>query len=134
MNMKKDTRFKPGISGNQTTQWKPGQSGNPVGISKLRVDFERVFTEALVSQGTPDEAAQLLWAAARKGEPWAIRALCERFAPETHSLQILQEQNDEQLDYSKLSDEELNQLDALLLRASHQPTVSASRESPSAAA
>jgi hypothetical protein len=59
--MKRSTRFKPGISGNQAAKWKPGQSGNPAGKSKLRLRFEETFNEALITQGGPEEAAQLLW-------------------------------------------------------------------------
>jgi hypothetical protein len=75
----KNTRFKSGVSGNQTAKWKPGQSGNPAGKSKLRLRFEETFNEALITQGGPAEAAQLLWASARAKEPWAIQELCRRF-------------------------------------------------------
>jgi hypothetical protein len=34
--------------------------------------FEEAFDEALITQGGPEEAAQLLWQAAREKEPWAI--------------------------------------------------------------
>ena len=44
--MSSSTRFKSGVSGNQTAKWKPGQSGNPAGKSKLRLRFEETFTEA----------------------------------------------------------------------------------------
>ena len=70
--MKRTTRFKPGVSGNEVAKWKPGQSGNPSGKSKLRLQFEENFNQALVTQGSPEEAAQLLWEAARKREAWAI--------------------------------------------------------------
>ena len=41
--MKRDTKFRPGVSGNEAAKWKPGQSGNPAGKSKLRVQFEEDF-------------------------------------------------------------------------------------------
>ena len=66
---KQNTRFKPGVSGNETAKWKPGQSGNPAGKSKLRALFEDAFNEALITQGSPAEAAQFLWEAARAKEP-----------------------------------------------------------------
>ena len=63
--MKRDTKFKPGVSGNETARWGPGQSGNPAGKSKGRARFEEAFNEALITQGSAEEAAQLLWQAAR---------------------------------------------------------------------
>jgi hypothetical protein len=68
---KRKTRFKPGVSGNETAKWKPGQSGNPEGKSKQRMQFQEDFNDALLSQGGPEEAAPLLWMAARNQEPWA---------------------------------------------------------------
>jgi hypothetical protein len=85
-NMKKqDTRFRPGVSGNEAAKWKPGQSGNPADKSKGRARFEDAFNEALITQGSPEEAAELLWQAARDKEPWAIQEVCRRFAPPTPS-------------------------------------------------
>ena len=53
----RNTRFKTGISGNESTKWKPGQSGNPAGKSKHRAQFEEAFNEALITEGGPEEAA-----------------------------------------------------------------------------
>jgi hypothetical protein len=39
--MKRDTRFKLGVSGNQAAKWKSGQSGNPAGKSKYYVCASR---------------------------------------------------------------------------------------------
>ena len=117
---RRDTRFKPGLSGNQTAKWKPGQSGNPSGKSRRRTQFEDAFNEALITQGSAEEAAQLLWQAARDKEPWAIQELCRRFAPQTQSLHLIQETYDDQLDYSKLTDVQLQQLDAILEQAGAQ--------------
>lgn len=118
---KTDTRFKPGVSGNETAKWKPGQSGNPAGKSKYRMQFEEAFNEALLSQGGPEEAARLLWEAARSKEPWAIQELCRRFAPQTQSLHLIHGIEDDQFDYSKLSNDQLQQLDAILEQAGAQP-------------
>src|ERR1017187_5801044 len=74
--MKRDTKFKPGVSGNETARWGPGQSGNPAGKSKGRARFEEAFNEALIPQGSAEEAAQLLWQAARGKDPWAIQEVC----------------------------------------------------------
>ena len=119
--MKRDTKFKPGVSGNEAAKWAPGQSGNPVGKSKGRARFEEAFNEALITHGSAEEAAQLLWQAARGKEPWAIQELCRRFAPQTPSLHLIQEVNDDRFDYSKLTDTQLRQLDTIFEQAGAQP-------------
>jgi hypothetical protein len=119
--MKRDTRFRPGVCGNEASKWKPGQSGNPAGKSKRRTEFEETFNEELITQGGPEEAAKLLWEAARSKEPWAIQELCRRFAPQTQSLRMVHEVQDERIDFSKLTDEQLKQLDAILEQAGVQP-------------
>ena len=119
---KRDTRFKPGISGNEVAKWKPGQSGNPAGKSKRRSQFEEAFADALLTDGSPEEAAQLLWEAARNKEPWAIQELCRRFSPQPHSLHLIQEVDHDELDYTKLTDEEIQQLEAILERAQPLPS------------
>src|SRR6266849_3510257 len=108
---KQDTRFKLGVSGNEAAKWKPGQSGNPAGTSKRRVEFEEAFNEALLTEGGPEEAAKLLWEAARGKEPWAIQELCRRFAPQTQSLQLIHEVENGSFDYTKLTDEQIQQLE-----------------------
>ena len=118
--MKQDTRFKPGVSGNETVKWKAGQSGNPAGKSKRRAQFEETFNEALITEGSPEEAAKLLWEAARSREPWAIQELCRRFAPQTQSLRFIQEVEDERFDYSKLTDEQMQQLETIIEQAGVQ--------------
>ena len=119
--MKRDTKFRPGVSGNPNSKWQPGQSGNPAGKSKRRSQFEEAFNEALIAGGGPEEAAALLWKAARAKEPWAIQELCRRFAPPTQSVRLFHEVEDDNIDYSKLSNEELDQLDGILKRARLQP-------------
>ena len=119
--MKRNTRFQPGVSGNETAKWKPGQSGNPAGKSKVRMQFEGDFNHALITQGSPEEAVQLLWEAARKREAWAIQEVCRRLAPETHSLRLLQENDQDAVDYSKLTDEQIQQLEAILGRSQAEP-------------
>jgi len=79
--MARATRFKAGISGcpekqfkpGNSHRWQPGMSGNPAGIPQSRLEFERAFNAALLREGSPEEAAQLLWKAARAGEAWAIQ-------------------------------------------------------------
>src|SRR5215472_13542949 len=103
----RNTKFKPGISGNETAKWKTGQSGNPAGKSKRRMQFEEEFNDALLSGGGPEEAARLLWEAARGKEPWAIQELCRRFAPQTQSLHLIHEVENEPFDYTKLTNNQL---------------------------
>ena len=119
--MKRDTKFKPGVSGNETAKWGPGQSGNPAGKSRGRARFEEAFNEALITQGSAEEAAQLLWQAARGKEPWAIQEVCRRFAPQTQSLHLIQEVHDDKFDYSKFTDAQLQQLDAIFEQAGAEP-------------
>jgi hypothetical protein len=77
-----NSKFKLGNSGNPQTQfksgnrfrWPPGQSGNPAGIARKRLMFEERFYASLIEQGSPEEAASLLWQYARDGEAWAVQA------------------------------------------------------------
>jgi hypothetical protein len=118
--MNRDTRFKQGISGNAAAKWRPGHSGNPAGKSRRRTQFEDAFNDALITEGSPEEAAKLLWEAARNKEPWALQEVCRRFAPETQSLQVIQEVEDATVDYTKLTNEQLQQLESILEQANVQ--------------
>ena len=128
--MKHDTKFKPGTSGNDATKWQPGQSGNPTGRSKRRTQFEDAFNEALVTEGSPEEAAKLLWEAARNREPWALQEVCRRFAPETQSLRMICEVPNDTIDYSKLTDQQIQQLESIIEASCDHPVPSQSGESP----
>jgi hypothetical protein len=127
--MTNDKKFKSGQSGNPATMFQPGNqhrwaagvSGNPVGKSRYRAQFDEAFNQALITEGSPEEAAKLLWEAARAKEPWAIQSLCQRFAPQTQSLRLTHEVNQDGIDYSKLTDEQLAQLDTFLEQAGLQP-------------
>ena len=78
--MKQNTRFKPGVSGNETAKWRPGQSGNPAGKSKRRAQFDEEFNEALIAEGSAEEAARPLVAGGTKpgtvGDPGVVPAVC----------------------------------------------------------
>ena len=134
----KNTKFKPGQSGNPATQfkqgnphrWIPGVSGNASGKSRYRTQFEEAFNDALITQGSPEEAAQLLWQAAREKEAWAIQNVCQRFAPQTQSLKLTHEVHHDAIDYSQLTDEQLEQLDSLLDQASPKSDSSEGGEGP----
>src|ERR1017187_7509956 len=124
--MANDSRFKLGQSGNpQSTfkagnryRWQPGQSGNPAGIARSRLRFEECFYASLIEQGAAEEAAPLLWGCARKREPWAVQALLQRLAPETKQIKLTHGVDDEPtVDYTRLTDEELDHLERLLERA-----------------
>jgi hypothetical protein len=108
----------------------PGQSGNPLGRSKARTQFEAAFYEALLGQGGPDEAARLLWDCARAKEPWAVQLLLQRLAPQDSKVKLEVSRGQDDLDYSRLSDEQLRQLDAILEQASVQSLPLASGEMP----
>jgi len=135
--MTKQTKFKPGHSGNPETmfklgnsnRWVPGVSGNPTGKSRYRACFEEAFNEALVTEGSPEEAAKLLWEAARAREAWAIQSLCQRFAPQAQSLRLIQDDNDE-IDYSKFTDKQIEQFDAILKQTGTQPLALERGEGP----
>jgi hypothetical protein len=109
------TMFKPG----NPYRWRPGESGNPVGMPRTRVEFERRFYEALIGEGSPEEAAELLWNCARRSEPWAIQYLLGRLAPQDMRLKITHEggTSDGQYDLTKLTDAELEQFIELAGRA-----------------
>jgi hypothetical protein len=81
MKRMRDTRFKPGVSGDHHhVETRPvGQSG--VKKSKRGDQFEEEFNEALITGVGPDEAAKLLWEAARFKQPMSIQELCRRKVP-----------------------------------------------------
>ena len=138
--MSKDTKFKPGQSGNPTTKfkpgnqqrWQPGQSGNPAGIARSRLQFEESFYAALLGRGTAEEVASLLWESARKHEPWAIQAVLQRLAPESKQIKLTHQglQNETDIDYTRLSTEEIDQIGRLLERTLVQPGTVEEGESP----
>jgi hypothetical protein len=124
--MANNSKFKPGKSGSPATQfkpgnrfrWQPGQSGNPAGIARKRLLFEEKFFDCLIEQGSPEEAAALLWQYARDGEPWAIQALLQRLAPETKQIKVTQGIDDEPaIDLSTLRGADLDELERMLQRA-----------------
>src|SRR2546425_12381677 len=119
--MIRNTKFKPGVSGNPGAKWKPGQSGNPTGKSKQRAHFEDAFKEALITEVSPGEAAKLLWEAARSKEAWAIQEVCRRFSPVTESLHMTHEVEDDRFDLSRPTVEEIQQFEAYIERATAQP-------------
>jgi hypothetical protein len=124
--MAKNTKFKPRQSGNPEARfkpgnphrWQPGQSGNPSGIARSRLRFEEAFYATLIGQGAPEEAASILWECFRAREPWAIQAILQRLAPPTQQIKLTHEVEDGQaIDYTRLADEEIEQLERLLNRA-----------------
>ena len=124
--MRKDTKFKRGQSGNPRTRfkpgnqhrWQPGQSGNPAGIARTRLQFEERFYAALLETGSAQEVASLLWESVRKREPWAIQAVLQRLAPESKQIKVTHGlQNGTSIDYTRFSNEELEEIQRLLERA-----------------
>jgi hypothetical protein len=93
--------------------------------------FEEGFYTALIEQGAPLEAALLLWECARAREPWAVQALLQRLAPETQRIKLTHEaENEPGIDYTRLSDAEIEQLENLLGRATTPVAPTAGGESP----
>lgn len=128
--MANNSKFKPGQSGSPKTtfkpgnrhRWPPGQSGNPAGVARSRLEFEDRFYTSLIEQGAAEEAASLLWECAREHEPWAVQALLQRLAPETKQIKLTHGVDDEPtLDYTRLSNQQLDQLDELLEQAKVSP-------------
>src|SRR5580700_1275769 len=94
--------------------WGKGRSGNPKGRPKRG----RTFSDALRAKGTADELAEIAWKAAREGEPWAIQMIYNRLEPQPAKLQLTHEvDNGNPIDYSRLTNEEIDQLESLLKRA-----------------
>lgn len=97
--------------------FQPGQSGNPSGVSKARRLFEEEFYHQLLNRGTPERAAQLLWEAAEAREPWALQLLLQRIAPESSKVKLEVSRGQDEIDFSKLSDTDLEALERILERA-----------------
>jgi hypothetical protein len=109
-------RFEPGKSGNPAAQWRPGQSGNPAGKSKGQRAFEEALADALAGEKPTERAkelADLVWAAARKGDPWAITMLLTRLAPEPLKIKMEVSSGGDEIDFSRLSDEQIDQLEGI---------------------
>ena len=108
-------------------RWNKGHSGNPKGRPKR----EHTFTDALRAHGSPMELAQLVWEAARKGAPWAIQMIFNRLEPQSAQVNISQEPSiDYPTDYSRLTNDEVQQLESLLERARSRVADIEGREGP----
>ena len=101
----------------------PGTSGNPAGISKLRREFESKFFEALVDPELAEEALGALRCAIKEGQSWALQTYFSRVLP-PQPLDVRMEVNRraDEIDWSRVSDDELEKLErspsALLDQAS----------------
>jgi hypothetical protein len=112
-------------------RWTKGRSGNPKGRPKRG----RSFSDALDAKGTAEELAELAWKAARAGEPWAIQMIYNRLEPQPAQWNLTHEvDNENKIDYRRLTTEDINQLERLLERASTPVDEIENRESPTPAA
>jgi len=108
-------------------RWSKGHSGNPRGRPK----HEHTFTDTLRAHGTPEELAELAWQAARGGAPWAIQMIFNRLEPPSALAKISQEPNHANpTDYTRLTADELQQLESLLERARNRVADIEGGESP----
>jgi hypothetical protein len=95
-------------------RWIKGQTGNPRGRPKRG----HSFTDALDGSGTAEELAELAWKAARDGAPWAIQMIYNRLDAQTAQVKLTHEVDSENpIDYTRLTDDEIDQLESLLERA-----------------
>jgi hypothetical protein len=110
--------FKPGDL-RIRPQWRPGQSGNPLGRSKRRRQFDEALADTMATDH-PEEAAQeladIVWAAARKGESWAVQLLFQRLSPQPLNVRMEVERRQDEIDFSKFTDAELEQFGRILER------------------
>jgi hypothetical protein len=102
-------------------RYQRGQSGNPSGQPRSRIEFEKEFYQALLTRGSPEKAADMLWSAAEAGESWAILALLQRIAPETPSVRLAVDPADG-LDFTRFTDEELEWFGRIVERVK-QPAI-----------
>jgi hypothetical protein len=108
------------LPGNRTgAMWPAGTSGNPVGKTKRRIQFENALADALAGDN-PEQRAQELadicWAAARKSQAWAVQILFQRLSPQPVAVQMAIERKQDEIDFSKFTDEELEQFGRILER------------------
>jgi hypothetical protein len=110
--------FKPG----NPHRWPPGVSGSPGGKSRGRPQFEEAFYDALMGEGTAEEAAKLLWECARAKEPWAVQMLLQRIAPQDSKVKVeFSRESADEYDLSRLSDEQFRQIGEILELARPEP-------------
>ncbi len=114
-------RFEKGVGGGVNTRWqKGGPSPNPGGKTKLQRQFEQALTEALVGEDPParaKELAEIVWNGARRNEAWAVQMLFQRLAPQAIDVRMSRGRGEgDEIDYSKLSDDDIRVLEAILQR------------------
>jgi hypothetical protein len=92
-------------------------SGNPSGKSKQRRELEAAFADALQGSLSPADLADLLSAAARKGDAFAIARIADYYLPSLRNKETAEKEAAESaimFDFELLSGDERNQLDELL--------------------
>jgi hypothetical protein len=84
----------------------------------------------LRAHGTPEELAQLAWKAAREGAPWAIQMIFNRLEPPSAQTHPQESTHANSTDYSRLTTDEIQQLESLLERARNRVVQIEGGESP----
>ena len=112
-------RFPKGNAAGLKTRFVKGQSGNPQGISALQRRFEAWFYSALGNESTAGKAKAAFVKALARGEAWAHNLYWPRMLPaQPISLKLGREdENENKLDYSRLSEAEFAELGRLLAKA-----------------
>lgn len=131
-------RWLRGVSGCPENKLKPGHphrfpkgvTGNPAGVPARRAQFEKLFYDALMGQGSPDEAARLLWECARKKEPWALQCLLQRLAPESSKVRLEVTRGQDEIDFTRLTDDELRAVEQILDRARPVTAIESGESAP----
>jgi hypothetical protein len=109
-------------------QFRPGSSGNPRGISHKHYAWRAAYADALIefpggTEQAAAEVAQKLWELVREKKPesWAVRELIEGLGgPQALqvNMQVGRGKDEEQPDYSALTNVEFEELGRLLAKAS----------------
>lgn len=121
-------RFAPGTAIGASTRFQPGQSGNPQGVSRLRKEFESRFYAAMTDESTMTEAMDALRSAIRAAEAWAVNLYFSKMLPPQPLDLRMEVSKRDEIDWTRISDDELEQLERIAARAAAGSSLPALRE------